>query len=342
MKFVGIIDGKRVESEDRRGRSGPASALYFSGFSREFNSDFNFDISVNQSLDKLLEGLRVHGTIAYDSRYSHTKRREKSYPTYLTRKDESSPDGYILVKRGQEWGMGFEESYWKYKKIYSEIGINYEKSIGNHNFTGLALYNQQKRWYPNLAQSDIPTAYIGFVGRITYNYAMKYLFDFNLGYNGSENFAPGKRFGLFPAASAGWIVSEESFFKDNISIIDYLKFRASYGIVGKDNLGWNRFYYLPDRYSFTGGYFFGNSRSMSPGAREASLGNPDVTWEKSRKQNYGVEMRALNQMLGITFEYFIEHRRDMELLTLLRQKVKHKKLTFVEYEKTKNTLRQGI
>ena len=142
---------------------------------------------------------------------------------------------------------------------------------------------------------------------------MKYLFDFNLGYNGSENFAPGKRFGLFPAASAGWIVSEESFFKDNISIIDYLKFRASYGIVGKDNLGWNRFYYLPDRYSFTGGYFFGNSRSMSPGAREASLGNPDVTWEKSRKQNYGVEMRALNQMLGITFEYFIEHRRDILL-----------------------------
>ena len=313
MKFVGIIDGKRVESEDRRGRSGPANALYFSGFTDVYNSDFNFDASISQSLDKWLEGLKVHATIAYDSRYSHTKRREKSYPTYITREDESSSDGYILVKKGQDWGMGFAESYWKYKKIYSEIGVNYEKSIGSHNLTALALYNQQKRWYPDLAQSDIPTAYLGFVGRITYDYAMKYLFDFNIGYNGSENFAPDKRFGLFPAVSGGWIVSEEPFFSDNITIIDYLKLRASYGVVGKDNLGWNRFYYLPDRYSFTGGYFFGDTRSISPGARESSLGNPDVTWEKSKKQNYAIELRAFNQKLGVTFEYFTEHRHDILL-----------------------------
>jgi TonB-linked SusC/RagA family outer membrane protein len=311
MKFVGIIDGKKVESEDRRGRSGPADALYFSGFSDEYISDFNFDATINQSLDKITKGLRVHATIAYDSRYTHTKRREKSYATYITREDENSPDGYTIVKRGQDWGMGFSESYWKYKKLYSEFGINYERSINNHNFTALALYNQQKRWYPSLAQSDIPTAYLGLVGRITYDYAMKYLFDFNLGYNGSENFAPGKRFGLFPAVSAGWIISEESFFKDNISFIDYLKLRFSFGVVGKDNLGWNRFYYLPDRYSFTGGYFFGNSRSISPGAREASLGNPDVTWEKSKKQNYAIELRSFNQMLGITFEYFTENRTDI-------------------------------
>ena len=142
---------------------------------------------------------------------------------------------------------------------------------------------------------------------------MKYLFDFNIGYNGSENFAPDKRFGLFPAVSGGWIVSEEPFFSDNITIIDYLKLRASYGVVGKDNLGWNRFYYLPDRYSFTGGYFFGDTRSISPGARESSLGNPDVTWEKSKKQNYAIELRAFNQKLGVTFEYFTEHRHDILL-----------------------------
>ena len=311
MKFVGVIDGKKVLSEDRRGRSGPADALYFSGFRNVFNSDFNFDITVNQSLAMFLKGLRTHLTVAYDSHYSHTKARSKSYPTYLVREDSSAPEGYILIKSGQEWGMGFSEWYGKWRKLYTEFALNYEMSINNHNFTALALYNQQKRWYPSLNQADIPTAYMGFVGRITYDYAMKYLFDFNMGYNGSENFAPGKRFGTFPAVSVGWIPSEENFFKENISVVDYLKFRYSYGVVGKDNLGWQRFFYLPDRYSFTGGYFFGDSRTMWPGAREASLGNPDVTWEKSRKQNYAVELRTFNQMLSLTFDYFIENRSDI-------------------------------
>src|SRR5690606_23389921 len=121
----------------------------------------------------------------------------------------------------------------------------------------------------------------------------------------------GKRFGLFPAASIGWVASEESFFKEKLSFIDYLKFRYSYGVVGKDNLGSQRFYYLPDRYSFTGGYFFGTTRTMSPGAREASLGNPDVTWEKSKKQNYAIEFMTFNQMLSVTFDYFIENRTDI-------------------------------
>ncbi len=311
MAFVGIIDGKKIIAEDRRGRIGPAEALYFTGFTNEFNSDFNFDITANQSLVMLLEGLRAHVTLAYDSHYSHTKDRSKSYASYYTRENPDSPEGYDLIKKGQDWGMGFSEWYGKWRKLYTEIAVNLEKSIENHNFTALALYNQQKRWYPDLSQSDIPTAYMGLVGRLTYDYAMKYLFDFNLGYNGSENFAPGKRFGLFPAASIGWVASEESFFKEKLSFIDYLKFRYSYGVVGKDNLGSQRFYYLPDRYSFTGGYFFGTTRTMSPGAREASLGNPDVTWEKSKKQNYAIEFMTFNQMLSVTFDYFIENRTDI-------------------------------
>jgi TonB-linked SusC/RagA family outer membrane protein len=140
---------------------------------------------------------------------------------------------------------------------------------------------------------------------------LKYLFDFNLGYNGSENFAPGKRFGLFPAVSFGWVASEERLFKEKMPFINYLKFRYSYGTVGKDNLGSERFYYLPDRYAFTGGYFFGTSTSISPGARESSLGNPDVGWEVAEKQNYAVELSVLNQKLRLAFDYFTEHRRDI-------------------------------
>jgi TonB-linked SusC/RagA family outer membrane protein len=311
LGVVGIVDGKRIFAEDRRGRPNPLTDLYFNGFRNVYNSDFNFDISVDQSLDAFLNGLKIHGTIAYDSHYTHTKDRDKSYATYYTRADPDNPGDYLLIKKGQEWGMGYSEWYGKWKKVYAEFGINYKKSINNHNITALALYNQQKRWYPDLNQSDIPTAYMGLVGRVTYNYMLKYLFDFNLGYNGSENFAPGKRFGLFPAVSFGWVASEERFFKEKAPFINYLKFRYSYGTVGKDNLGNSRFYYLPDRYAFTGGYFFGTSTSIFPGARETSLGNPDVGWEVAKKQNYAVELSVLDQKLSLAFDYFTERRTDI-------------------------------
>lgn len=311
MISLGIIDGKRVVSEDRRGRAGALNDLYFTGFENVYTSDFNMDANLSQKLDMLVKGLRIHGTVAYDSHYSHTKRRDKGFPTYYPRVHPDKPGEIVLIKKGQEGGMGFNESYGKWKKLYSEVALNYENSFNNHNVSALALYNQQKRWYPSLSQSDIPTAYLGFVGRLTYNYSLKYLFDFNLGYNGSENFAPGKRFGLFPAVSVGWVASEEAFFKTSFSFIDYLKFRYSFGMVGQDNLGSQRFYYLPDRYAFTGGYFWGTSTTMSPGARESSLGNPDVGWEVARKQNAAVEIKTLKQRLSIVAEYFTENRTDI-------------------------------
>ncbi|MDR2774830.1 MAG: SusC/RagA family TonB-linked outer membrane protein, partial [Tannerella sp.] len=166
LGVVGVVDGQRIFAEDRRGRPDPLNDLYFNGFRNVYNSDFNFDISVAQSLDAFLKGLKVHGTIAYDSYYTHTKDRDKSYPTYYTRADPDNPGDYLLIKKGQEWGMGYNEWYSKWRKVYAEFGINYEKSINNHNITALALYNQQKRWYPGLNQADIPTAYMGFVGRV--------------------------------------------------------------------------------------------------------------------------------------------------------------------------------
>ena len=137
--------------------------------------------------------------------------------------------------------------------------------------------------------------------------------EFNVGYNGSENFAPGKRYGLFPAGSIGWIVSEESFFKPLKKVINYFKVRASVGMVGNDNNGINRFLYLPDAYILNDdGYFFGtNAGNKKPGAYEASKSNADVTWEKSVKQNYGIDFSILNEKLNISLDYFKENRRDI-------------------------------
>ncbi|GAB1416061.1 TonB-dependent receptor [Paludibacter sp.] len=313
LKAVGIIDGKKVVSEERQGRVNPLDILYFSGFKNTFTNNLNMDITLEQDLKMLLKGLKIHGKVSYDSYYSLLKDRKTSFPTYLIRESPGSPGGIVMLKSGQEGSLSYSETYSKSKKIYSEVGLNYNLSLNNnrHNITALLLYNQQKRWYPNMSQQDIPTAYMGLVGRLTYNYQLKYLFDFNLGYNGSENFAPKKRFGLFPAVSVGWVASEENFFKENIDLINYLKFRYSYGTVGKDNLGALRFYYLPDRYGFVPGYYFGGTTSVSPGAKELTLGNPDVGWEIAEKQNLAMEMTLFKQQLNFTVEYFNEYRSNI-------------------------------
>ena len=200
--------------------------------------------------------------------------------------------------------------------ILTEINVVLVASkskFGDHNVTGLVLYNQSKRYYPGGTYDDIPSAYVGFVGRATYDYKTRYMAEFNVGYNGSENFAPGKRYGLFPAGSIGWIVSEESFFKPLKKVINYFKVRASVGMVGNDNNGNNRFLYLPDAYILNDdGYFFGtNAGNKKPGAYEASKSNADVTWEKSVKQNYGIDFSILNEKLNISLDYFKENRRDI-------------------------------
>ena len=118
---------------------------------------------------------------------------------------------------------------------------------------------------------------------------------------------------MFPAGSIGWIVSEESFFKPLKKVINYFKVRASVGMVGNDNNGNNRFLYLPDAYILNDdGYFFGtNAGNKKPGAYEASKSNADVTWEKSVKQNYGIDFSILNEKLNISLDYFKENRRDI-------------------------------
>lgn len=312
LKAVGIVGGKKIVSELRQGRVTPFDILYFSGFKNTFTSTLNIDITLEQDLKMLLKGLKIHGKVSYDSFYSMLKNRKTSFPTYNIREDASKPGGFVMLKSGAEGSLSYTETYSKSKKIYSEVGLNYSLSLNNrHNVTALLLYNQQKRWYPAMNQPEIPTAYMGLVGRLTYNYQLKYLFDFNLGYNGSENFAPGKRFGLFPAASVGWVASEEDFFKNNVNFIDYLKFRYSYGTVGKDNLGALRFYYLDDRYQYGNGYWFGNTTSVSTGASELTLGNPNVSWEVAQKQNLAMEITLLKQQLDLTVEIFKEYRSNI-------------------------------
>jgi TonB-linked SusC/RagA family outer membrane protein len=319
---AGIVDGKWIKTgttyipgSDKKDGLTP---FYGLGYVNQLQSTLNLDVNMVQKLDFVTKGLSFNIKGAYNTNYSQTKSRASSSayyePYFLSDLDKSSPatDKTIVYKKiGTDGTLSYGESFGKGRNWYAEAGFNYDRTFGIHHVTGLVLYNESKTFYPSQF-SDIPAGLVGLVGRVTYDYNTRYQLDLNMGYNGSENFAPGKRFGFFPAASAGWVLSEEPFMKD-LGIVEYLKLRASYGVVGNDKLGSNRFLYLPDSYNpSSGSYNFGTNNPANQGAAvEGLVGNPYVSWEKARKQNYGVDFKLFHSKFGINFDYFIENREDI-------------------------------
>lgn len=317
---AGIVDGRYIRSGELY-IPGPKkdglNEFYGKGFQNLTSNDLNFDIDLKQDLSAFVEGLSFRTKISYNSFYTHNKVRNSSVanyePYYRVDVDSTAAGDSTIVyrKNGSDGSLSYREQTNKGRNNYLEFGLDYARKFGDHNVTGLVLYNQRKVYYPDQF-SYIPTAVVGLVGRITYDYRTRYLLDLNLGYNGSENFAEGRRFGLFPAVSAGWIISEEAFFPEN-RLISYLKLRASYGLVGNDKIGSDRFLYLPDSYSLDAqGYNFGtNVPTNQPGAAEGQIGNPFVTWETATKQNYGIDLNLFRGKLGLNFDYFREYRKDI-------------------------------
>jgi TonB-linked SusC/RagA family outer membrane protein len=317
----GIVDGKYLLSNNDyipMQKKDGLDPFYGRGFTNRLDNTLNFDIDVVQDLKFITKGLKFRTKFAYNTNYVHSKIRNASVAAYLPyyRKDldeNASPDDNSVVfrKSGSDGNLGYNENYGKGRNWYMEAGFNYNRSFGSHNLGGLVLYNQNKVYYPSQFR-EIPTGLVGLVGRVTYDYNTKYLLDLNVGYNGSENFARERRFGFFPAFSAGWIISEENFF-EVIPLIDYMKLRASYGLVGNDKIGGDRFLYLPDSYILSsGGYNFGTDNPTNQtAASEGQIGNPFVTWETARKQNMGVDLKFLNGKLGVIFDYFLENREDI-------------------------------
>lgn len=187
--------------------------------------------------------------------------------------------------------------------------LDYNRKFGDHNVTAMLLYYMQNK----IVNNEVPFRYMGMSARATYDYKNKYLFEFNLGYNGSENFARGHRFGVFPAGSIGWVVSQEEFMK-NVSWIDHLKLRASFGLVGNDQMPDNlRFAYL-QYYSSDDNmniYFGENRKPYGTTLIEGVFANPSLTWEKARKFNFGIDAEFFHQRLTLSVDVFKEHRYDI-------------------------------
>lgn len=206
----GMVDGKLVRLENTIDDENPWQALLNNGYHDINANTINTTLRFEYDLSRLLlKGLSIHASTSYDSYYNSKRLSIKKMQTFVPKRDPENPNEIVLIPQneGDTWGGGFE--YSKNRKVYFEAGLHYNQKFGKHETTALLLYNQSKYYAPSLAY-HVPNAYQGIVGRVTYGYANRYLAEFNMGYNGTENFAKGRRFGFFPAVSAGWVLSEET------------------------------------------------------------------------------------------------------------------------------------
>ena len=344
----GIVDGKLISNIYSNRyisigeRSCPLDYYYNYGYNVDTDNVLNLDLALEQKLDFITPGLSMNIKGAYNTNYNVKASRTPSgadsmcTPIYLGSIETPGMDFWdprfdrtIVYQTdgvsGLHEQMSYGEEVGRGRNWYGEFSLNYSRSFGDHDVSALFLYNQSKKYYPEtkidgkVYYMDIPTAYVGYVGRMTYAYKKRYMVDLNAGYNGSENFAPDKRFGFFPAVSAGWILSEEKFMKKQ-KVIDFLKLRASYGIVGNDKMENARFLYMAGAWSGyntvakgQGSWQFGKDggTGLLPDAKENTMGNPDVTWEKVAKQNYGIDLKMFDSRLSLTADVFFEKRKDI-------------------------------
>lgn len=297
--------------------SGPTvnALLATKGYERTRRTDFNVLFGGTEKLDFILPGLAFSGQVAYASTgdAARTLWRAADPPTF----HYNPADGTYTVNKDHRYRLdGFVLSPGNSlfnATVNWQTFLTYDHDFGSHHISTLLLYNKDSRTY----SAGVPDNSTGYSARVSYDFNKRYLFDFDMAYNGSDRFSSKHRFGWFPAVSAGWNIAEESFFKETFKIFNLFKLRASYGLVGSDAIIGDR--YLYDQvYNRGMGYSFGTSPGNNYntiGIREGSLGNDDVTWEKGKKADVGLDVNMFNGKLSFTVDYFNDLRYD-QLISL--------------------------
>ena len=281
------------------------------GFSRATNTINETNFIVNYDLHKITPGLSVKGMASFDYDAYYNRKFTANFATYeLTdRNNYNSIDGYTQFNNDTELAYAGNDQTTTYK-LYMELQLNYARKFGKHDVTGMVLYNQNDYRY----QADLAKRYQGLVGRATYGYDDRYLAEVNFGYNGSENFRKGKRFGFFPSFYLGWRISNEKFMEGTSKWLDNLKLRGSYGEVGNDvylvNGVQQRFLYEPVWTQLANAYRFGQNHTITS-IFESQYPNFNVTWERARKYNVGLEFGLWSGLLNGSFDYFYESRSNI-------------------------------
>ncbi|MGE7776423.1 SusC/RagA family TonB-linked outer membrane protein [Chitinophaga sp. NPDC101104] len=293
----------------------PYTQLTQSGYSTEVRSQLWSNVRVTQELDFITKGLSATTMFSFDNYNNHEINRRKTVDGYIATGRDA--DGKLMLDQtrvGQAY-LGYNRANGGDRRIYTESAINYARTYGKHDVGGMVLFNQSD--YVNAFAGDfmssIPNRYRGLAGRLTYGYDSRYLAEANFGYNGSETFAPDKRYGFFPSFGLGWVLTNEKFFTDFTKAVSFLKLRFSSGLVGNSSINGRRFAYISTVDGGNGGYTFGKSMNNRFDGYDIGDYAVEVSWEKAHKSNLGVDLKLLDNSISLTADVFREVRTGIFL-----------------------------
>lgn len=298
----------------------PYSQATRRGYDNLTKNQIYSNLRVTQNLDMLTKGLKLTAMYAFDvynEIHVHQDRAESTY-NFLDTSVPYDMNGQPILQRIYEGSnvLSYKQETSGNKKTYLEASLNYDRTFNDdHRVSALFLFNQQsKLLYPKGTLEDaIPYRMMGIAGRATYSWKDRYFAEFNIGYNGAENFSPKHRFGTFPAFGVGWVVSNEKFWQPLSKAVSLLKIRYTDGKVGNSEVSDRRFMYL-DQMKENGdyGYKFGPNGTKWAGYETVNMA-VDLIWEESRKQDLGIDLKLFNDDLSIVFDLFKERRENILL-----------------------------
>lgn len=312
-------DGRFSEPSNYNGETGnPYNKLNESGYQKQWNAYLQSKITLNQKLDFITSGLSLKLAGSFDADYYSITKRSKTPTTYRLQLDENGEKEYIQVNEGSPdlsdhggAGSGGE------KRIYLEGSLNYKRVFdGVHDVNGLLLYMQKES---QTQGSGLPYKKQSVVARVSYGYDSRYMAEGSFGLTGSENFAKGHRFGIFPAVGVAWYISNEKFMKSSEDLINKLKLRASYGLTGNDQVGGSRFPYRGLLSNDGSGYNFGfnvganggPTNSPGSGIHENVFAAPYLSWEVEEKKNIGLDLGMFRGKIDMSIDFFRNDRKDI-------------------------------
>lgn len=285
----------------------PHVLLNYTGNTVENKSRTLFNIGIKQDLSMLTEGLNIEATGSWDSQSLYGESRYSMPALYLAR-ERNQKGELILSEQVTEASVQYNSEAWNWRKLYFDAKVNYDRTFGNHRVGGLLFYYLESTTESGADSSmnAIARRYQSLSGRFTYGFKDTYFLDVNFGLNGSENFQSGRQYGFFPAVAVGWVPTQYEFMK-RIKWIDFLKIRASYGMVGNDRISSVRFPYLTIIEEKTDGTPWGGSGVLT----ENRVGADNLAWEKAKKFDIGMDLHLFGDRFTMTVDYFRDRREGI-------------------------------
>ncbi|MCW9706482.1 SusC/RagA family TonB-linked outer membrane protein [Fodinibius salsisoli] len=310
----GLVPGRNPNGGERN----PYADATNRGYTDQFNSQLFSNLELTQDLGTLIQGLSLKGVFGFDTNSLNRVIRGKRPNTYyINPSDPYDVDGsyyYNLTYEGNNT-LGYDRRNSGGREYYLQGSLNYQNDFGSrHQVSGVLVYSQldEQNAFAGDFTASIPHREQSLALRGTYSYDDRYFFEANFGYSGSENFARENRYGFFPSAGVGWVISNEEFFEPLSGAIDFFKIRYSDGFVGASGTDGRRFAYLTLLESYGNAYYYGLNRSGRNGINVSEYG-VDVRWSESRKQDLGIEIRTLQDQLSLTVDFFKERREGIFL-----------------------------